>query len=166
MSDTRFVGPHTLTLAMGPLGMNAKQQLTRNRYWDLRKACLPLIEAYNRDLLVHDRRTLRLYEGAYLHYTNYCGTHLVLLRDTKSLPKNGERIPWLFGTANRQHIASQMVTMAEYMVSRSMHTLLACHYFDGKTLRKITGEQGIAIAKDHVRKLHNEWDARKLMAYA
>lgn len=127
-------------------------------YKQLEIACLPLIEAYHDDLLKHDREMITDNEGVpFLHYTRSCGTHLFLMHGSDNLPKKGDRIPFLFGTADRYQIAKGVVDCAASCVrDGNIHNLV--HYFDGTRLKRLDGtKEALDVAEEYFRRLRREW---------
>ena len=104
--------------------------------------CLPLVEHYQADLLVHDKNIIQEHSGVpFLHWTRQSGTWIVFLYPSTSdrFPPRGVEVPYLFGKANREHIATQIGEVAEG-IEKMSNTLLT-HYFDGKRLKRITVKQ-------------------------
>lgn len=131
-------------------------------YEQLEAACLPLIKHFHDDLVKHDKATITAHpEMPFLHWTRDCGTTLVMMPGIidDSWPRYGERVKYLFGTADRSHIMRQKVNTAVY------HTLpsnspekYTVHHFDGRVLRQITVDKAVDVIKDYSRKFEREWD--------
>jgi len=73
-------------------------------YAQVKKLADPIIKYYRDDLVKHDRNSLRNYKGEFIHITKETGTHLFRLIPYDEYPKAGEKVPYLFGTADRDHI--------------------------------------------------------------
>lgn len=119
-------------------------------------ACLPSIESYHDDLLVHDVKAIANYPGVpFLHFTRAWGTQILFMPDAwhESWPARGVEVPYLFATADRHHILSQIAIMAKY----DYHLLRLVHYFDGTLLHKITRERAIELSLKHQRAVLAEW---------
>jgi hypothetical protein len=128
-------------------------------YAELESRVSHFIQRHIEDLTTHDREAIEKAPGVpFLHWTRECGTHIAHLfeADHECFPAKGERIPFLFGTADREHIARLPLDFAEYCRKESK-THLSVLYFDGKRLKDITCEKAVEIARDHYRKLLNSW---------
>ena len=133
--------------------LTKENRKTKTVYEQLVDECLPLVEHYQADLLVHDKNIIQEHSGVpFLHWTRQSGTWIVFLYPSTSdrFPPRGVEVPYLFGKANREHIATQIGEVAEG-IEKMSNTLLT-HYFDGKRLKRITVKQATEIAKDYVRR--------------
>ena len=133
-------------------------------YRELRKRCLHLIEHYHNDLLVHDRRILRHNPGVpFLHWTRATGTCIELLfpHNDERWPKRGEEVKYLFGFADREHILKQVVGTSEYRANKMNTETRLVLYHDGKdaSLKEISLDRAVEIAKDHQRRVLRMWNA-------
>lgn len=136
-------------------------------YEQLESKCLPLIKHYQTDLTEHDKKAITENPHCrFLHYTNESGTYIIFLpeHDDPSFPPSGFAIPYLFGTATREHIARQIKSMAEYHIKPSNPQPIAVHYFNGKTLLSKTPSQAFTIADIHTRHLLDTWDKQERKA--
>lgn len=130
-------------------------------YKQLEERCLPLMKAYQNDLVKIDREMIEAKPDCrFLHWTCETNTHLTMLTpiNDEEYPPCGKFVPYLFGTADRQHILKQKVVMAEYF-TKPAHSpeKYTCHYFTGKTLRQITVQEAVKIAKEYVRPIETKW---------
>lgn len=117
-------------------------------YTKLRDACKPIIHIYADDLTVHDRRWLRENPGIpFLHAARTTGTTLVPLWPADAFPGAGEYVPHVLGTGTREHIADDLVAMAEYTVRSERHLLY--HYYDGRILRPVSPTAFLGLAYDY-----------------
>lgn len=135
--------------------------LAKSRYSELVRLSRPFIEAYEDDLLVHDRNAILASPGVpYIHWTRDTGTWMTVLwpADSESYPPKGVSVPWLFGTAQRETILEQKVSLAEYRNNPLNTETLLCLYFNGKTLRKITTERAADIVADYERSVRRQWE--------
>lgn len=124
-------------------------------YDELEAKCLPLIENYHTDLTKWDRQAIELHPCCpFLHWTRDTGTHIIMLTPEDSYPKRGERVRYLFGTADREHLLRQTLVVAEYC-DRETH--LACHYYDGVKLRSISSQDAVSIVKQYMREIERNW---------
>jgi hypothetical protein len=136
-------------------------------YRDLERACLPLMSGYQSDLTKHDRAEIESTPDVpFLHYTRAQGTHLVRLLPNELLPSKGKIVPYLFGTADREHIVKQVLKITELFCKPSGLDALAVHYFDGKRLHKITADKAHSVARDYAYDLYALWDKNARRASA
>ena len=120
-------------------------------YEQLEAHCLPLIEAYHADLTKHDREAIENNPDVpFLHWTRRSGTWLIHLWPLEKLPKKGERVKYLFGTADREHIVREAATLARSFVN-DRDGILCCYYFDGQKLWWLT----VGEAYDRARQYHH-----------
>lgn len=130
-------------------------------YAELERRSLPLIEAYAEDLTKHDKAMLLESPGVpFLHWTkgNGCGTTMAMLLPTRLLPKNGERVPYLFGTADRDHIAKGPMKLAECYVRPFEQECKLVLYWDLFKFRVIDAKRAVEIARRYLYDLRDEWD--------
>ena len=126
-------------------------------YETLESACKPLIAAYLDDLTKHDRQWIEANpDTPFLHFTGDTGTHLIQLIDPLEYPKKGERVPYLFYDADREHILDGVRQMVDCMPRVNRNS--AIHHFDGKTLRKITQAKAVDIAAKYTRGVRTYWE--------
>lgn len=129
-------------------------------YKQLRAACLPRIQAFHKDLLLHDRKLIAAHQGTpFLHWTRKTGTHILFLIGADEYPPNGTHVPFLFGTADRQHLLTQAVAMTR------LDNGDLVHYFDGQTLRVIDQRAAIEVGREYSSKIRGEWDAESLAGH-
>jgi hypothetical protein len=128
-------------------------------YTELKAACLPLLEAYHDDLVKHDRQFIEDNPGVpFLHQTRKSGTTMIPLWPAEAYPAKGEYVPFLFGTADREHILQGVTDMAEYVLSPVALKTLALHYYDGSILRSVTGKRFLELAWEHRRRIERQWE--------
>jgi len=127
-------------------------------YYELVEKCRPFILAFEDDLLKHDMNNLRDNPPyPYIHITRECGTWLfpLLPADSPNFPEKNERVSYLFGTADREHILKQTT---ECLTGNTIaETALLVNYFDGKELRTISLSMAISIAKRHMNVVLYDW---------
>lgn len=132
-------------------------------YDELKRLSLPHIEAWHNDLLVHDKRMIEEHAAGtpFLHYTRATGTHLFMLIPPDEYPGKGEFVPFLFGTANREHILRETVNAIRSFVRRldigDGPQRLILHY-DGVKLRSVDERQAVKIVEDYSRHIRHVWD--------
>lgn len=126
-------------------------------YEQVQEKALPLIKAYQDDLIKHDKNALENYpEMPFLHFTGDTGTCLVFLPPASGYPKAGEKIPCLFGTAERFHILRDKERIVECMKTTNRQDLIL--YFDGEKLIETTQEKAEAIAWKYQERILLEWE--------
>lgn len=122
----------------------------------LTAACLPLIQQYHDDLLVHDRNAITAHPTTpYLHLTRDYGTYLTMLIPAADYPPAGVEVPYLFGHADRHHILKGISAHMEYGKKHHPNALL--HYFDGKSLRTVTYPQADEITRQYCAAIKATW---------
>lgn len=128
-----------------------------NPYPQLEAASLPLIRNYHADLTTHDRRALEANPDIpFLHWTYASGTAMIQLfpADSLSWPAQYERVPYLFGQADREHILSQVQVIADYWRD---HGSLLVQYFNGRTLNATEPAIACRLAARYISNLTDEW---------
>jgi hypothetical protein len=123
----------------------------------LRAAVDDVVKTYRTDL-EHDRNAIDAAPDGtpFLHFAGETGTTMVMLT-AADLPPKDQRVPYLFGTANRDHILRGMVDRARYEVERSPDWHPVIHYWTGRTLRAIDGARALAIARDFEHRTRADW---------
>ena len=132
-----------------------------NVYEQIKEKALPFIKAYHDDLLIHDKNAI---EGnpniPFLHFTGSTGTNIELLVDVSEYPKKGERVPYLFGTAGREHILDQKVKMVDHMTKVNRNDLTLYYPGEGKRVRTITHDKAKEIIREYRRRIEGIWRKR------
>ena len=121
--------------------------------------CLPLMDDYQTDLTRHDKEALDIFPDVpFLHWTRNSGTDIKFLFDAnhKEYPEVGERVKYLFATADRDHLLKSVLDVAVYK-QRNASEQLVVFYFDGKELQKIDTDKAVEIASDYVGDVRDEW---------
>jgi hypothetical protein len=122
-------------------------------------SCRPLVKHWYTDL-DHDREWITNHQGVpFVHWTNDCGTHILPMYPPTSeyWPVSGQRIPYLFSTATREDILAGYPLFA--VACSQTHRELV-HWFDGRSLKTITPEEAVEIAKQYVRDVRFAWRGR------
>lgn len=120
------------------------------------------IKDYRDDLLVHDKNAIEEFPNVpFLHFTGESGTIIVFLMERRCYPKKGERVNYLFGTANRDHILEEVKNMVFYARKSTRQDLIL--YYDGQTdthnlfdITQDAAEQIIATYHNKMSRLFNE----------
>jgi hypothetical protein len=126
---------------------------------------LPLISHYKKDLFKWDRREINgnlcRFNRPFLHYTGDCGTTMIILSHPDYYPKAGEKVPYLFSSADRLHILREKASMARYMLKNPSFRGLMVLYYDGEVLHEITTEKAVEIAECYVDTIFDHWCGRR-----
>ena len=96
----------------------------------------------------------------YIHVARPWGTDIVGLYPAgdSRWPSTGERIPFLFGTADREHILRTAEVTVSYRLKHDEQHAARWHYWNGcGTLREISGERALAIIRQYVAKTLAQW---------
>ena len=132
-----------------------------NVYEQIKEKALPLIKEYHDDLLIYDKTAI---EGnpniPFLHFTGSTGTHIELLVDASEYPRKGERVPYLFATADREHILDQKVKIVDHMTKVNRNDLMLYYPGDGKRVRTITHDKAKEIISKYRRRIEGVWRKR------
>lgn len=134
-----------------------------NVYDELVKRCDSLVEAYRDDLLLHDKELIEMYPGRkFLHFTRNTGTFLFLMHpaDDELFPSKGERVPYLFGTATREHMLEDVQKCVKGCC-RSSDTLLIL-YYDGVKLRDVSSDKAFDLWLDYTEGVCRQWTKEAL----
>ena len=115
--------------------------------------CLQVIKHYQTDLdfdldLIADKKPL-------ICFAYECGSHCVELRDFNQYPNKFERVPFLFGTADREHILDQVGCTLE---CESIRNASLVHYFDGQTIYRIDHKKAHDLIRDYKHKMRTMFD--------
>jgi hypothetical protein len=125
-------------------------------YEQVREKALPLIKAYHDDLLKHDKRDIAGNPRVpFLHFTGDTGTYAFFMIQAEDYPAKGKSVPYLFGTADREHILRQFVKVVVTMKTVNRQDLIL--YFNGKKLIEITQEKAESIARKYEDKIWRDW---------
>lgn len=125
----------------------------------LERECLPLMDSYTEDLTVHDKGWIEANSGVpFLHYTRHSGTNIVTLPlpDDGEFPKEGVVVPFFFGSADREHILDSKLAVVEWS-GDPINPKHVCHYYNGKTLRRISIPEGEEVIREYMAMVRSEW---------
>lgn len=138
-------------------------------YDELERVVLPVMEAFQTDLTKHDMEAINRNLGVpFLHWAGKSSTVICFLppHDDETFPPAGVTVPYLFGHADRDHLADEMVSMASYFLKPCNSKPELVHHFDGWKLRKIDIHKAHEIARKHREYLHREWKTYRKPVYA
>ena len=123
-----------------------------NLHEQLVEKSLPIITSYHDDLLKHDKNHLDNFPGRpFIHFTGDTGTHIITLWLFEDYPSKFEEVPYIFGTAGRQHILDELTSTVDCMKSCNRMELIM--YFDGLELRIISYETAKSKVAEYTRKM-------------
>lgn len=113
------------------------------------------VKHYQDDFKI-DKKTIDKNPGKkFVHITREHGTALILFSSLDQYPNKGERIPYLFGTTNREElIKGNLITIKHYINNNP----ISVNYFDGRTLKKIKPEAAEQIYTNHLNSIVNSWE--------
>ena len=116
-----------------------------------------LVINYRNDLLVHDRNEIeKRPDEKFLHWSRESGTHLMFLSGLEVYPAKGTNVPYLFGSASREHILDQKLEFAKYFIK--CEQVRAVHYFNGFDLAETTVQRAVEITREYVDGIVNYWN--------
>lgn len=116
------------------------------------------LQRFETDLEKWDREIIEKHPGVpFLHFTRDMGTHIAMLYPADEYPPRGERVPYLFGTADRDHILDQVIGMVQHFIDSCNPPARLVLYFDGSRVREISVSRAMEIARDYVRRIRYEW---------
>lgn len=120
------------------------------------------VEHYRTDF-EHDKKSIEENPGAkFIHIARSTGTSLVIFReDLSELPKKGEMVPYMFGTANRDRILKNSVYEIEYYSKEGNEDKYLIHYYNGKKWIKIDFKKAIQLKNDYLNKVFQIWEQEK-----
>lgn len=151
---------HTMMTKTKESSLQKQLKPLKSTYVQLKEKCLPLIEHYEADLLKCDFEWLKANPGIpFLHWTRDMGTYILFLHpaDADFYPQWGEKRRFLFGERGRMGFLDSIVECADcYERDKTLLRL----YFDGKKFREVTQKKAMEIAKDHHRKIKQEWGVK------
>ena len=113
------------------------------------------IKYYRDDLLKHDKKAIMESDGvSFLHFTGETGTHIVLFHSPNDYPAKGDRIPYLFGTADRDHILDGMVKVVDHMKKATRQDVILFwgqNNLDIKEINQDTAELLVRLYRDGIK---------------
>ena len=127
-------------------------------YQKLFELASPIVKSFRDDLIVHDKTAI---EKAYpenthfLHFSRDTGTHIVFFTPASEYPAKGEKVPYLFGYADRDHILCQTIAMVLGIKQNDSTKLIL--YFDGNRFKKIGFAKAEDLVRGYIRSVRYEW---------
>jgi hypothetical protein len=122
--------------------------------------CDKIVTGYRDDLLVHDKRNIEQHAASvpFLHFSRGTGTYMVHLIAASEYPAKGVLVPFLFGTANREHCLDSVTDMVDHCTDFHNGTHI-CHYWNGRKLLRITLDKAKQIASEYDYIIRQQWAA-------
>jgi hypothetical protein len=128
------------------------------------KTCFEQLHAIVSPHLIHYREDLdqdqiiieKFPAVPFLHWTRKTGTTIALLfpADSTQYPAPGEKISYLFGTANREELSRKPLETAQCLQHQA--NVVVC-YFDGDRLTTISPDKAVQISQDYAAKIQQDW---------
>jgi hypothetical protein len=96
-------------------------------------------------------------ETPWLQAVRPTGTYLIIMPGSQdeTWPAPGDKVPYLFGFADRDHILKGKVHVAEYVAKDCPHHLF--QYWNGRKLASITGEQVVLVLRQYQANILLAW---------
>ena len=112
------------------------------------------------DLLIDSFFLGRLHEAGdkeepFLHITHKYGTHMERLPYVSKFPGIGERIPYLFGHADREQILEGIGYSIEYAMRN--YEDWQCWFYDGLTVRNLSAYEAVAQLESYKKAIQSNW---------
>jgi hypothetical protein len=123
----------------------------------------PIVTGYRTDLCDIDAKLICLCPvpgcRPFLHFSRSNGTHLEWLYSAtdEALPPKGEEVPFLFSTANREHIVRSTLISVQSILRSFGDVKLALHY-DGQRVEQVSFEKALDIARANVQSILSTWE--------
>jgi hypothetical protein len=136
-----------------------------NVYATVKAFSLPHIKAFHNDLLVHDKKLIADNPGVpFLHWTRDSGTDILFLPELDAYPARGVRVPYLFGTADRNHLVKSAKVICEYRTRQYATPQNVVLHYTGKTIKVIGVQRAAEIGRDYYNRLMSEIDRQENVA--
>ena len=127
-------------------------------YNKIKRNSLPLLEAFEIDLLKHDYNDiLKSEKCSFLHFTRNYGTHIVKL-STENYPEKNEIVPYLFGKADRNHILKQKSTIVETLKTSCL--IVQYYNVDTDTVKLISMDEARSIVQSFTLETLKKWSRK------
>jgi len=143
-----------------PKGENMK-----STYLQVKEKALPIIKHYQDDLLKHDRVSITKNgqqdtPSPFLHFTGDTGTNMIFFIALVDYPAKNERVPYLFGMADRHQILDEKVSIVRHMPNVHRGDLVL--YFDGAhPVKTVTQARAEELVSAHRQKILKTWRNEK-----
>lgn len=92
----------------------------------------------------------------FIWITHDCGTHFIRFWKTEELPSSGQCVPYLFGTADREHIVNNELETLRNCSCEEIYDFYLIEPPIG-TFKKIRKKEAVAMLENHVQQLHELW---------
>jgi len=142
---------------MNAMATQTDMDLTAESIWhQLYSECLDKIKAYQNDLLEHDKDWVLAHPKVpFFHATRKWGTHMIPLAPLSEYPPYGQRVPYLFGTADRIEIlrGTKYVLLAALKFEQRLHWL----HFDGSRLWPSNPQEAQRVIERYIALVERVW---------
>ena len=119
---------------------------------------LPLMTNYIKDLLTHDKEQLDKLDNSipFIHFTRKMGTGLIIL-SSDNWPARGETIPYIFGTADRNHLLREVKNTANHYKSNCV----LIQFYDGNKLHVMSHDEIMCLVDTFQHETISKWSKEK-----
>ena len=125
---------------------------------EIKTRALPIIKSYQKDLLCWDLAAILRNPGIpFIHFTGDTGTHIEPLTPADKYPERDEKVRYLFGWADRNHILNGKMESVKCMKRVNRQDLIL--FYNGKTVKEITQKEAEAIIEEYTRSIRRQWAA-------
>lgn len=136
-----------------------------NVYQELLARVGTTIINYRADLEKHDKEWIADNPGvSFVHATREDGTHLYPLFPADQYPPAGASIPYLFGTATREKLVTDILSAVEHLQNHI--GVKAWHYYDGRRLRPMSYGSLLMVVRAYVSGILRQWEEQEKRAAA
>jgi len=111
--------------------------------------CLKVIKNYQTDL-DYDIQAIKNNKVS-IFFAYESGSHSIELIPFLDYPKKGEKVKYLFGQADREHILNEV---GRTMECESIKNAKLVHYFDGEKIYEINHETAKKLISDYKLRMH------------
>lgn len=116
-----------------------------------------IVKFYRSDLGIDREMIEKNPNTPFIHAARDTGTYLILMIAAIDYPPVGQDVPYIFGSADRDHLLRGKVCTVK--VATEDGATKAIHYFDGSTLKQINPDEAIAIITGYEAQIKRSWSA-------
>lgn len=126
-------------------------------YQTVKELSEPFIEHYHNDLLIHDKNAIEgnTENSPFLHFTGTLGTYIFIFEPSEKYPKAGERVKYIFGHADREHIINGVLESVKWCRNSNRQSLIL--YYDGTRISKINQDIAESLTDEYVTNMKKQW---------
>ena len=107
------------------------------------------VTSYKTDIEIDRKLLTKAPHIPRLFFVRDWGTHCISLLSEKDLPPAGERVPYLFGTADRKHLVRQAGVMMEYFTGMNKEHHYDVYYVVQGHALEITLKEAATIVEEY-----------------